>query len=469
MRPQMTSLYSFHSDDQPRIHDEFVPLDFDIKIPKYHIPEDQHDPAKIYRFVADELMLDGRARQNLATFCTTFEDKEVRDLMDLSIRKNMIDKDEYPHTAEVEMRCVQMLAELWHASRSHKTIGTSTTGSSEAAMLAGLAFKWSWRSRREKQGQSTDRPNLVTGPVQVCWHKFARYFDVELREIPMDPTRYTLPPEKLARFCDENTIGVVATLGLTFTGHYDPVQTISAVLDELESQTGWNIPIHVDAASGGFVAPFLNPEVKWDFRLPRVRSINASGHKYGLAPIGVGWVVWRESNDLPEDLIFRVNYLGGNMPTFALNFSRPGGQVVAQYYNLLRFGRKGYSSIMSDLQDIALFIAAKLGQMGIFKLIHRGDEGIPVVTWTLQDGIPLPFNLYDLTHELRTRGWQVPAYSLPKNLQNTVVSRVVVRYGFTMDMAAAFIEDVIRALDYFRRHAPAHPLDEKECHGFNHL
>jgi glutamate decarboxylase len=465
----LTTLYSAHSDDQSRHSGDFVPLDARLTIPKYNIPQDEHDPAKVYRFVADELMLDGRARQNLATFCTTFEDTKIRSLMDLSISKNMIDKDEYPHTAEIELRCVRMLAELWHAPQWQGAIGTSTTGSSEAAMLAGLAFKWNWRKQRIARGQRADKPNLVTGPVQVCWHKFARYFDVELRELPMEDGSYTLPPLQLAHYCDENTIGVVATLGLTFTGHYDPVEAISSALDDLQSKTGWDIPIHVDAASGGFVAPFLNPEVKWDFLLSRVKSINASGHKYGLAPIGVGWAVWRESSQLPEELIFNVNYLGGNMPTFALNFSRPGGQVIAQYYNLLRFGREGYTTIMSDLQDIAVFIAHKLAQLGIFRLIHRGDEGIPVVTWTLSDAVVLPFSLYDLTHELQTHGWQVPAYSLPRNLENIVVARVVVRYGFTIDMAEAFIADVKGALEYFGKHAPNHPLDAEECHSFNHL
>lgn len=465
----MTTLYGSTSDENRREYDPFVPLGFHLKIPRHSIPEDQHDAEKVYRLVADELMLDGKARQNLATFCTTWEDTEIRQLMNLSISKNMIDKDEYPRTAEIEMRCVHMLAELWHSPSSSETIGTSTTGSSEAAMLAGLAFKWKWRQRQELHGRNLAKPNLVTGPVQVCWHKFTRYFDVELRELPMEEGRYTLSPEKLEQFCDENTIGVVATLGLTFTGHYDPVHAVSEALDDLEVRTGWNIPIHVDAASGGFVAPFLNPELTWDFRLPRVKSINASGHKYGLAPVGVGWAIWREANDLPEDLIFKVNYLGGNMPTFALNFSRPGGQVIAQYYNLLRLGRQGYYAIMSELQNIAAHIANKLAQFEIFELIHRGTEDIPVVTWTLKDQTSLPFNLYDLSHELRACGWQVPAYTLPNNLNYKVVARVVIRYGFTPDFAVAFIEDVRKTLDYLKLHAPGHPLKAHECQGFNHL
>ena len=465
----MTSLYGSRSDEYRQEQNDFVPLDFNIQIPKDRLPEDQHDAAKVYRLVADELMLDGRARQNLATFCTTWEDTEIRSLMDLSISKNMIDKDEYPKTTEIEMRCVRMLADLWHAPDSKQTIGTSTTGSSEAAMLGGLALKWNWRKRQEQRDRPKGQPNLVTGPVQVCWHKFARYFDVELRELPMEDGCYTLSPDRLAESCDENTIGVVVTLGLTFTGHYDPVQAACEALDALEAETGWDIPIHVDAASGGFVAPFLQPELRWDFRLLRVKSINASGHKYGLAPVGVGWVVWRERRDLPEDLVFHVNYLGGSMPTFALNFSRPGGQVISQYYQFLRFGRQGYRAIMAELQSIATLISKELARLGIFELIHTGLDGIPVVTWTLSHNVRVPFNLYDLTHELRTRGWQVPAYTLPSNLEHLVAARIVVRYGFTHDLANAFISDVHRALHYFRKHSPSHPLEAEECQGFNHL
>lgn len=466
---QMTTLYSQPSDDNRRRDDDIVPPDLSMKVPKYQIPEDQHDPEKVYRLVVDELMMDGNARQNLATFCSTWEDPQIRNLMNLSISKNMIDKDEYPQTAEIEMRCVHMIADLWNSPRAADTIGTSTTGSSEAAMLGGMALKWNWSKRQQKHGRPTGKPNIVSGPVQICWHKFARYFDVELRELPMEEGLYTLSPEKLTQACDENTIGVIVTLGLTFTGHYDPVQLVNEALDLLEAETGWDIPIHVDAASGGFVAPFLNPELKWDFRVPRVQSINASGHKFGLAPLGVGWAIWREAENFPEELIFQVNYLGGHMPTFALNFSRPGGQVIAQYYNFLRLGRQGYHDVMAHLRETAAFLADELSKMGIFEIIHRGDQDIPVVTWNLKKGIQVPFNLFDLSHELRTRGWQVPAYPLPKNLEQQVVARVVVRYGFNHDLAAAFIADVQRALHYFAHHSPIRPLEANESQNFNHL
>ena len=274
------------------------------------MPAEGLRPDVAFHLVNDELMLDGNARQNLATFCQTWFDDEVHKLMDLSIDKNMIDKDEYPATAEIENRCVHIIADLWNSPASAQSIGCSTTGSSEAAMLGGLALKWKWRKRRAALGLSTDRPNIVTGPVQVCWHKFARYFDVEVREIPLERDRLVMTPDEVVARVDENTVGVVPTFGVTFTCQYEPVARIAEALDRLQKQGGLDVPMHIDAASGGFIAPFVHPELIWDFRLPRVRSINTSGHKYGLAPLGVGWIVWREKDDLPDDLVFRVNYLG---------------------------------------------------------------------------------------------------------------------------------------------------------------
>ena len=289
----------------------------DTAVPKYRMPEHGMRPDVAHALVRDELFLDGNARQNLATFCQTWLDPEVHQLMDLSIDKNMIDKDEYPATAELENRCVHILADLWNSPKAEVTIGCSTTGSSEASMLGGLALKWKWRERMRAAGKPTEKPNIVTGPVQVCWHKFARYFDVELREIPLERGRLGMTPAEVMKRVDENTIAVMPTFGVTFTCQYEPVAEVAAALDALARDKHLDIPMHVDAASGGFTAPFIEPDLIWDFRIPRVRSINASGHKYGLAPLGVGWVVWRDRTDLPEELIFYVNYLGGNMPTFA--------------------------------------------------------------------------------------------------------------------------------------------------------
>ncbi|MBV9648224.1 MAG: glutamate decarboxylase [Candidatus Eremiobacteraeota bacterium] len=441
-----------------------------VTVPKRRIPASGMPSDVAFQIVNDELMLDGNARQNLATFCQTWFDDHIHKLMDVSIDKNMIDKDEYPATASLEDRCVHMIADLWSSPAAGSTVGCSTTGSSEAAMLAGLALKWNWRRRKQLKNGVAEKPNLVTGPVQVCWHKFARYFDVELRELPVDADHLGLTPQTVLAAIDENTIGVVATMGVTFTCQYEPVAAIAAALDETEQKTGLDVPLHVDAASGGFLAPFLHPELVWDFRLPRVRSINASGHKFGLAPLGVGWVVWRRSEDLPEDLVFRVNYLGGNMPTFALNFSRPGGQIACQYYLMLRLGHEGYRNLHEGSYAVARHLAKELEKIGPFRLLFDGDSrnGIPAVSWTLRAPDAAGYSLFDLSERLRARGWQVAAYTMVPNLQDTVVMRVLVRHGFSRDLADALLDDVCRALESLETHPVVRKMEAQFAPMYTH-
>ena len=448
--------------------DLFASTDLEVSVPKYRIPERENDPRHAYQIVADELMLDGNSRQNLATFCQTWLEPEVHRLMDLTLDKNMIDKDEYPQTAELEARCVHILADLWNSPDAANTLGTSTTGSSEAAMLGGMALLWNWRKRQLAAGKPIDHPNLVTGPVQVCWHKFTRYWGVEHREIPMDGDRLIMTADEALARVDENTIGVVPTLGVTFTCAYEPVEEVAAALDRLQETTGLDVPIHVDGASGGFLAPFVEPDLVWDFRLPRVKSINTSGHKFGLAPLGVGWIVWRDAADLPEDLIFQVNYLGGDMPTFALNFSRPGGQVVAQYYNFLRLGREGYRKIHEAGYQTAQFLADEIAAMGPFELIHDGRGGIPGLAWKLREDRKHPFTLFDLADRLRVTGWQVPAYTLPPNRQDLAIQRILVRHGFSRDLASLLLDDYRRALRHLDAHPRAKPLSKADASGFRH-
>ena len=348
-------------------------------------------------------MLDGNARLNVATFVTTWMEPQAEKLMAECFDKNMIDKDEYPQTAEIEMRCVNILSRLWHAPDADEATGCSTTGSSEAAMLGGLALKRRWQHRRKAAGEPADRPNIVMGiNVQVCWEKFANYWDVEMRLVPMEGDRFHLSAAEAVELCDENTIGVVAILGSTFDGSYEPVEEICDALDAFQSETGIDVPVHVDGASGAFVAPFLDPDLVWDFRLPRVASINASGHKYGLVHPGVGWVVWRDAASLPEDLIFWVNYLGDNMPTFALNFSRPGAQVVAQYYNFLRLGFDGYRIVQGYAREVATRLSARIAELGPFELITKGDE-LPVFAFRLRDEIEQLHGLRRLERATRAR------------------------------------------------------------------
>jgi glutamate decarboxylase len=450
------------------LDDVFASTDLSVRMPKYKFPETEHHPRHVYQVVHDELMLDGNSRQNLATFCSTWMEPEVHHLMDECIDKNMIDKDEYPQTAEIEARCVHMLADLWNSPDAANTMGCSTTGSSEACMLGGMAMKWRWREKMRAQGKPTDKPNMICGPVQICWHKFARYWDVERREVPMEGDRLIITPEEVINRCDENTIGVVPTLGVTFTCQYEPVKDIADALDKLQKDTGLDIPIHVDGASGGFLASFVDPDLEWDFRLPRVKSINASGHKFGLSPLGVGWVIWRDKEELPEDLIFWVNYLGGNMPTFALNFSRPGGQIIAQYYNFLRLGKEGYRKIQQACYDTAAYIADEIAKMGPFKIIYDGHGGIPALCWSLKEGANPGFTLYDLADRLRSRGWQVPAYSMPPNRQDLVIQRILVRHGVSRDLGDLLLNDMKHCMDYFEKNPVTTPLTEETAGGYKH-
>jgi glutamate decarboxylase len=435
-------------------------------VPRHRLPDGPMDPATAYQIVHDHLMLDGNARLNLATFVTTWMEPEADRLMAECLDKNMIDKDEYPQAAELEVRCVNMLAALWNApANGSPTPGCSTIGSSEAAMLAGLALKRRWQQRRRAAGADTARPNLVMGiNVQVCWDKFCNYFEVEPRFAPMAGERFHLDAEQALGLCDENTIGVVAVLGSTFDGSYEPVAEITAALDDLQSRTGLDIPVHVDGASGGMVAPFLDPVLEWDFRLPRVASINTSGHKYGLVYPGVGWVVWRDARALPEELVFNVNYLGGEMPTLALNFSRPGGQVVAQYYTFLRLGQEGFRQVQQECRDVAVHTSARLAELGPFRLLTRGDE-LPVFAFTLDDDVT-NFSVFDVSAGLRERGWQVPAYTFPAHREDLAALRIVVRNGTSREMADLLLDDVTHLLPRLQRQSA--PARGPDAAGFDH-
>ncbi|MCG8966151.1 MULTISPECIES: glutamate decarboxylase [Streptomyces] len=434
--------------------------------PTHRLPDSPLPPSTAYELVHDELMLDGNARLNLATFVTTWMEPQAGVLMSECRDKNMIDKDEYPRTAELERRCVAMLADLWHAPDPSAVVGCSTTGSSEACMLAGMALKRRWALRNADRYPGA-RPNLVMGVnVQVCWEKFCTFWEVEARQVPMEGDRFHLDPQAAAELCDENTIGVVGILGSTFDGSYEPVAELCAALDALQERTGLDIPVHVDGASGAMVAPFLDEDLVWDFRLPRVASINTSGHKYGLVYPGVGWALWRDADALPEELVFRVNYLGGDMPTFALNFSRPGAQVVAQYYTFLRLGREGYRAVQQATRDVARGLAKRVEALGDFRLLTRGDQ-LPVFAFTTADDVSA-YDVFDVSRRLREGGWLVPAYTFPPHREDLSVLRVVCRNGFSADMADLLLEDLERLLPDLRRQP--HPLthDKGAATGFHH-
>ncbi len=435
-------------------------------VPRFRLARHGLLPETAYQVIHDELTLDGNARLNLATFVGTWMEPQAQVLYGEAADKNMIDKDEYPQTAAIEERCAHIMANLWNAPDAGESLGVSTTGSSEACLLAGLVLKRRWQKARQARGLSTANPNIVfSSAVQVVWEKFANYFEVEPRYVQVSPQTPVLSPAGVAKAVDENTIGVVAVLGVTYTGVYEPVGEIARILDDVQQQQGLDIPLHVDAASGGFVAPFLQPDLLWDFRLPRVHSINASGHKYGLVYPGLGWVVWRHRDFVPRELIFDVSYLGGDMPTLALNFSRPGAQVLLQYYNFLRLGWQGYYEVQKTCQTVARFLARTIASMPMFELLSDGSD-LPVVAWKLK--ATGRWDLYDLSHLLRERGWQVPAYPLPPAMEDTVIMRVVVRNSFSMDLAQLFGEDFRRQVDYMESLDGPYPHPRTQAKAFHH-
>ena len=410
--------------------------------PKFEMPQHSMPGEVAYQLVHDEAMLDGNSRLNLATFVTTWMDDYARRVMTENMDKNMIDKTEYPQTAEIERRCVNILAKLWNSPEKPYCTGTSTVGSSEACMLGGIAALKRWQKRRKAEGLPTDKPNfIISSCMQVVWEKFAIYWDVEMRMVPVTMEKITLDPNDVVKMCDENTICVVPIQGVTITGLNDNVKAINDALDKLNAEKGWEVCIHVDAATGGFIHPFIDPDTLWDFRLKWVLSISVSGHKFGLVYPGVGWVVWKGKEYLPEEMNFAVNYLGANIPSISINFSRPGNQVLAQYYQFLRLGKEGYRQIQQNCINVCLYLKEELNKMGIFEFFSK-DMPNPLFIWKLKDDPKRKWTLYDLSDALHTQGWQVPAYTMPKAMENIVIMRVVVRQGTGQDLADLLMKDI---------------------------
>ncbi|WP_083914247.1 glutamate decarboxylase [Ilumatobacter nonamiensis] len=425
---------------------------FRTHLDPFTFPEHGMEADTTYELLHTTLMLDGRETLNLASFVTTWMEPQAEKLIHDSLRKNHIDHEEYPAASLMEEACVHMLGDLFHAPDPAEVVGVGTIGSSEAIMLGLLAHKRSWRDRRQEAGLPTDRPNVVFGAeTHVVWDKFANYFDVEMRKIPMKPDRYVISADEVAEQVDENTIAVGVVLGTTHIGEADPIEEINDRLVRIKAEHGWDIPIHVDGASGGFIAPFAEPDLKFDFRLEQVASINASGHKYGLVYPGVGWLVFRDRTKLPEDLVFSVNYLGGAQPTFTFNFSRGSAMIQAQLYNFLRLGRAGYSEIVATMLANARHINEQLAAGDWFEILNPGLAE-PVVTFTLK-GDP-GFDVYHLSGRLREHGWIVPAYSLPPDAEDVHLLRIVVRIDLSRQMIDVLLRDLEDACAHLAEEQP---------------
>ena len=409
-------------------------------IPSDRIPENQLDPRAVYQIIHDELNMDCNPALNLASFVTTWMEPEAEKLMTETANKNYVDQDEYPQTKIIHDRVINMTADLFNAPKKGEAVGTATIGSSEAIMLGLLAHKWSWKNRRKAEGKDFSRPNVVFGAdVHSCWEKFALYFDVEMRVAPMGKNKFTLSVDDVEERIDENTIAVGVVLGTTFTGQVDDIKDINELLIRVKKEKGWDIPIHADGASGGFIAPFVYPELEWDFRLERVKSINTSNHKFGLVYPGMGTVIFRDQSCIPNDLVFDINYLGGSMSNYSLNFSKASSQVLLQYYNFLRLGRKGYTNIMNNIMKNAVYLENKLLELGMFDIL-TDTKYLPVVAVRLKDDSK--YTVFDVSEELRKRGWIVPAYTLPPNAEEIAVLRMVVKENFSRDMSEIFVKDI---------------------------
>ncbi len=422
---------------------------FTKSIPKFDLPEEGIDSKAAYQVIHDELNMDGNPSLNLASFVTTWMEDEAKQLIVENINKNFVDQDEYPQTGVIQERVVNMLTRLCNAQDEDEYVGAATIGSSEAIMLGLLAHKWTFREKMKKLGKDYSKPNIVVGAdVHVVWNKFAKYFDVELRSIPMKHNDYTVDVEDVRNAIDENTMCVGAVLGTTFTGQLDPVEDINNMLLDIKNQKGWDIPMHVDGASGGFIVPFLYPDLKWDFRLSQVRSINISGHKYGLVYPGIGWLLFKNKTDLPEDLIFYVNYLGSEEATYTLNFSKGSSMIIAQYYNLLRLGRSGYRDIMENALSNAKYLANKMDEIDFFEIINK-DIQLPIIAVSIRHNTG--FDVFELSAKLRQRGWIVPAYNLPENAEDVNILRIVVKENFGRDMADILLHDIKRFAEELKK------------------
>jgi glutamate decarboxylase len=434
------SMHKLDLDSEDVISPTYAARGFSHDIPKYRLPAQGMSADAAYQLVHDELNLDGNPALNLASFVTSWMEPQADRLAAETLAKNLIDEDEYPQTEVVHQRVVSMIGRLFHAPAGAQSTGTATIGSSEAIMLAMLAHKRSWQRRREAAGLPADEPNMVMGAdVHTCWEKFTRYFEVQARIVPLEEGRYTIGAEEVEPLLDERTIAVAGVLGTTFTGQMDDLRSIDALLARVESEQGWHIPLHIDAASGGFITPFSQPDLEWDFRLGSVRSINVSNHKFGLVYPGMGTVVFREQSDLPEELVFHINYLGGDMPNYSLNFSRPSNSVILQYFNFLRLGRSGFQEIVASVLANAQALASKLGAIDGLELLNDGSD-FPIVALRASD--PQATDLVLLSHLLRERGWIVPAYTLPPNAEHITVLRTVIKENFSRDMVDMLAHDI---------------------------
>lgn len=418
------------------------------------IPDYSTTPEIAYRMVKDETYSQTQPRLNMATFVTTYMDEYATRLMNEAIDVNYIDETEYPRIAVMSAKCINIMAALWNSpEKTDWKSGALAIGSSEACMLGGVAAWLRWRKKRKDQGKPFDKPNFViSAGFQVVWEKFAQLWQIEMRTVPLSLKKPTLDPQDALALCDENTICIVPIQGVTWTGLNDDVAALDAALDVYNAKTGYDISIHVDAATGGFILPFLNPEVKWDFRLKWVLSISTSGHKFGLVYPGIGWIVWKDKQYLPDEMSFSVNYLGANITQVGLNFSRPAAQILGQYYQFIRLGFQGYKEIQFNSMELTRYVHSEIAKIPPF-VNYSNTVDNPLFIWYMKPEYAktAKWTLFDLQAKLQESGWMVPAYTLPDNLEKFVVMRAVLRQGTSRDMMDMLLSDIKNAVAEFEK------------------
>jgi len=414
--------------------------------------ESKMSASEAYEIVNSESYFDGDPQLNLATFVSTWMEPTAIELMKKNLDKNYIDKLIYPQTIEIEKRCVSILANLYNANIKDNPTGTSTIGSTEAALLAALNYKFMWK--KWAAAHELKDPEIIIGTnVQVCWDKFAKYFEVKPIKIPVGPD-HKININEVAKHLSDKTICVVGILGNTFTGEFDDIKGLNDAVDNYNRNHKWQIPIHIDAAIGGFIAPFYKKykDIPWDFRLKWVKSINISAHKYGLVYPGLGWAIWRNKNDLDKELIFTIDYLGGSQDDFSLNFSRNASNVIAQYYNLTRLGAEGYEEIMNYLYEIQDYFLKKITNLRLYNTkifnVVNSTPDIPIIVISLtKEGKALGLDLATIAIKMKEYGWSIPVYPLPIPLHNEIVMRMVLKVGFNFGMADKLYENIVKAIE----------------------
>eukprot|EP00511_Aplanochytrium_stocchinoi_P009187 CAMPEP_0204863496 /NCGR_PEP_ID=MMETSP1348-20121228/3354_1 /ASSEMBLY_ACC=CAM_ASM_000700 /TAXON_ID=215587 /ORGANISM="Aplanochytrium stocchinoi, Strain GSBS06" /LENGTH=570 /DNA_ID=CAMNT_0052013835 /DNA_START=95 /DNA_END=1807 /DNA_ORIENTATION=+ len=440
------------------------------------------------REVEDMHSLDFSQNLNTSSYVNVVAEPEEEEVALMGLKVNLADQTVYPASFRMHNKCVNIVANLWNCPKPKDFdnnggtyAGAGTVGSTEACLLSGLALKFRWRKWYARKYNKSEeevlsiRPNLVISTLyQAAWEKLFKYFDIIPKFVRPSYKEMKIDPEKVGALIDEHTMGVVCIMGNHYSGHYDRVDLVDAIVEKVNKEKGLEVGIHVDAASGGFVAPFQEYLPPWDFRLKNVMSISASGHKFGEAVCGTGWLVWRQKERLAEHVAISVSYLGGHADSYTLNFSRPAAGLYSQMYKFFRLGREGYTQITENMMAVAKYIRDEIkgmkGEDGVtplFEILDDGDKGcLPVVAAMLNPDLHLPFDDVDLQYALVQGHWYVSGYAMAfehptqktqlalfhDQVSSKTMFRIVVKSNLTIRLAEHLVETFHGAIKYLFEH-----------------